>query len=49
MTFDDVAGLENAKRDLWEIIEYLRNPERCQKIGAKLPRGILLMGPPGTA
>ncbi len=48
VTFDDVAGLENAKRDLWEIIEYLRNPQRYQKIGAKLPRGILLMGPPGT-
>jgi cell division protease FtsH len=48
VTFDDVAGLENAKRDLWEIIEYLRNPRRYQKIGAKLPRGILLMGPPGT-
>ena len=48
VTFDDVAGLENAKRDLWEVVEYLRNPRRYQKIGAKLPRGILLMGPPGT-
>lgn len=48
VTFDDVAGLENAKRDLWEVIEYLRNSRRYQKIGAKLPRGILLMGPPGT-
>ncbi|MGH9354882.1 MAG: ATP-dependent metallopeptidase FtsH/Yme1/Tma family protein [Terriglobia bacterium] len=48
VTFNDVAGLENAKRDLQEIIEYLKNPQRYQKLGAKLPRGILLMGPPGT-
>ncbi|HEX5413798.1 MAG TPA: ATP-dependent metallopeptidase FtsH/Yme1/Tma family protein [Terriglobia bacterium] len=48
VTFNDVAGLEQAKRDLWELIEYLRNPRRYQKIGAKLPRGVLLMGPPGT-
>jgi len=48
VTFDDVAGLEQAKRDLWELIEYLRNPRRYQKIGAKLPRGVLLMGPLGT-
>ena len=48
VTFKDVAGLENAKRDLMEIVEYLRNPGLYQKIGAKLPRGILLMGPPGT-
>ncbi len=46
--FDDVAGLENAKRDLREIIEYLANPGRYRKIGAKLPRGVLLVGPPGT-
>ncbi|MEJ2007426.1 MAG: ATP-dependent zinc metalloprotease FtsH [Acidobacteriota bacterium] len=47
-TFEDVAGLENAKRDLQEVVEYLRNPRRYVRIGAKLPRGILLMGPPGT-
>jgi cell division protease FtsH len=47
-TFADVAGLEGAKRDLLEVIDYLRNPSRYRKIGAKVPKGILLMGPPGT-
>ncbi len=46
--FDDVAGLANAKQDLREIIGYLREPERYRKLGAKIPRGILLSGPPGT-
>ncbi|GGO83492.1 ATP-dependent zinc metalloprotease FtsH [Marinobacterium nitratireducens] len=48
ITFDDVAGLENAKRDLEEISDYLRDPGHFRKLGAKIPRGILLMGPPGT-
>ncbi|WP_295803592.1 ATP-dependent zinc metalloprotease FtsH [uncultured Microbulbifer sp.] len=48
VTFDDVAGLANAKRDLQEIADYLRNPEHYRKLGAKIPKGILLMGPPGT-
>jgi cell division protease FtsH len=48
LTFDDVAGLDNAKMDLREITAYLKNPERYRKLGAKIPRGILLMGPPGT-
>jgi len=48
ITFDDVAGLENAKRDLQEITSYLKNPEHYRKLGANIPRGILLMGPPGT-
>jgi cell division protease FtsH len=46
--FEDVAGLDNAKQDLWEIIDYLKNPERYGKLGAKMPKGILMMGPPGT-
>ncbi len=46
--YDDVAGLENAKKDLQEIIEYLKEPEKFTKLGADIPKGILLMGPPGT-
>jgi cell division protease FtsH len=46
--FDDVAGLTNAKRDLGEVVEFLRTPERFQRLGGKLPRGVLLVGPPGT-
>jgi cell division protease FtsH len=46
--FDDVAGLTNAKRDLSEVVEFLRTPERFQRLGGKLPRGVLLVGPPGT-
>jgi cell division protease FtsH len=46
--FDDVAGLINAKRDLQEVVDFLRTPERFQRLGGKLPRGVLLVGPPGT-
>lgn len=46
--FDDVAGLDNPKKDLKEIVEYLTNPERFNKLGARIPRGLLLFGPPGT-
>jgi len=46
--FDDVAGLANAKRDLQEVVDFLRTPERFQRLGGKLPRGVLLVGPPGT-
>ncbi len=47
-SFEDVAGLENPKRDLQEIINYLADPGRYRALGAKLPRGVLLVGPPGT-
>jgi len=46
--FDDVAGAENAKQDLQQVIDFLRDPRRYRKLGAKLPRGVLLKGPPGT-
>ena len=46
--FDDVAGLTAAKRDLREVVDFLREPERFRRLGGKLPRGVLLVGPPGT-
>jgi cell division protease FtsH len=46
--FDDVAGLQSAKSDLKEVVDFLREPARFQKLGGKLPRGVLLVGPPGT-
>jgi cell division protease FtsH len=48
VTFDDVAGLAAAKRDLGELVQFLRDPERFHRLGAKIPRGVLLLGPPGT-
>ncbi|SDX20029.1 ATP-dependent zinc metalloprotease FtsH [Marinobacter mobilis] len=47
-TFDDVAGQDNAKQEVQELIEFLRNPEQFRSLGAEVPHGILLMGPPGT-
>ena len=47
-TFEDVAGMEQAKRELVEIVEFLKNPAKFQKLGAQIPKGVLLMGPPGT-
>ncbi len=46
--FDDVAGLESAKEEIQEVVDYLKSPERYAAMGAKIPRGILLVGPPGT-
>jgi cell division protease FtsH len=48
VTFDDIAGLKAAKRDLQEIVQFLKEPERFQRLGGKIPRGVLLVGPPGT-
>ncbi|MEC4806278.1 MAG: ATP-dependent zinc metalloprotease FtsH4 [Jaaginema sp. PMC 1079.18] len=48
ITFDDVAGVEEAKTELEEIVEFLKSPQRYQNIGARIPRGVLLVGPPGT-
>jgi cell division protease FtsH len=48
VTFADVAGQENAKRDVQELVDFLKSPERYRKLGAEVPRGVLLMGPPGT-
>jgi cell division protease FtsH len=47
-TFDDVAGVDEAKEELLEIIEFLRNPQKYIRIGARIPKGVLLVGPPGT-
>ena len=47
-TFDDVAAMEQAKRELQEVVEFLKFPEKFQKLGAEIPRGVLLKGPPGT-
>ncbi|HEV7225438.1 MAG TPA: ATP-dependent zinc metalloprotease FtsH [Pirellulales bacterium] len=48
VTFEDVAGLESVKYDLAEIVEFLKNPEKFQRLGGRIPKGTLLMGPPGT-
>jgi cell division protease FtsH len=48
VTFNDVAGMESSKRELMEVVDFLKNPDKYQKIGGKVPKGILLMGPPGT-
>ncbi len=48
VTFADVAGVDEAKEELQEIIDFLKNPQKFQKLGGRIPKGVLLMGPPGT-
>jgi cell division protease FtsH len=48
VTFEDVAGVEEAKEELWEVVEFLREPDKFISLGARIPKGVLLIGPPGT-
>ncbi|TWT47233.1 ATP-dependent zinc metalloprotease FtsH [Botrimarina hoheduenensis] len=48
VTFDDVAGIEEAVEELREVVDFLKNPERYQRLGGRIPKGVLLVGPPGT-
>lgn len=47
VTFNDVKGCDEAKQELYEIVEFLKNPNKFSQLGGKLPKGVLLVGPPG--
>lgn len=47
VTFDDVKGADEAKQELKDVVEFLKNPEKFSNLGGKLPKGVLLVGPPG--
>src|SRR5437667_1913470 len=47
-TFSDVAGVDESRAELVEIVDFLRNPEKYQRLGGRIPKGVLLVGPPGT-
>lgn len=48
ITFEDVAGIEEAKQEMMEMVEFLKSPQKFQRLGGKIPKGVLLVGPPGT-
>lgn len=48
VTFDDVKGADEAKQELKDVVEFLKNPEKFSNLGGKLPKGVLLVGPPGN-